>query len=129
MRVFIIIGLQNKNNSAVMRWGITFLFTCFYLTIIAQENTNDIKKDTFQDSLGIHSQKVDQVELFSTLDSINYFFGLTLGYSLEGITFEPDPALIAVASDDRHDIDVPVFDINDFKGLCDLIEDRFLPKG
>lgn len=37
-----------------------------------------------------------------------------------------EPKLIAVASDDRLDIDVPVFDINDDKGLCDLIEARYL---
>lgn len=79
-----------------MRCCMSFLFTCFCLTIIAQENTNDKKEDTVRDSQGITSQKVDQVELFSTQDSINYFFGLTVGYSLEGISFEPDPALIAV---------------------------------
>ena len=33
-----------------------------------------------------------------------------------------DPALIAVASDDRLDLDVPVHDINDYIGLCDRIE-------
>jgi molybdopterin-guanine dinucleotide biosynthesis protein MobB len=39
---------------------------------------------------------------------------------------EHDPQLIAVASDSSLDIDVPVYDINDAAGLCDLIEQRFL---
>ena len=37
-----------------------------------------------------------------------------------------DPSLIAVASDSYLEIDVPVFDINDATGICDLIEDRYL---
>ncbi|WP_429885197.1 molybdopterin-guanine dinucleotide biosynthesis protein B [Geoalkalibacter halelectricus] len=37
-----------------------------------------------------------------------------------------DPTLIAVASDEPLDIDVPVYDINDAQGLCDLIVARFL---
>jgi len=37
-----------------------------------------------------------------------------------------DPTLIAVASNDHLEIDVPVFDIDDFRGICDLIETRFL---
>jgi len=37
-----------------------------------------------------------------------------------------DPTLIAVASDDHPEADVPVFGINDFRGICDLIEMRFL---
>lgn len=39
---------------------------------------------------------------------------------------EQDPSLFAVASDVPLELDVPVFDINDAKGLCDLIESRFL---
>jgi molybdopterin-guanine dinucleotide biosynthesis protein B/molybdopterin-guanine dinucleotide biosynthesis protein len=41
-----------------------------------------------------------------------------------GETF--DPALIAVASDEPLELDVPVFDINDAAGLADLIIARFL---
>lgn len=37
-----------------------------------------------------------------------------------------DPSLLAVASDEALDIDVPVFNINDPEGICDLIENRFL---
>ena len=37
-----------------------------------------------------------------------------------------DPTLMAVASDEALDLDVPVFDIDDIKGLCDFIENRFL---
>lgn len=37
-----------------------------------------------------------------------------------------DPTLIAVASNDHLETDVPVFDIDDFRGICDLIEVRFL---
>jgi molybdopterin-guanine dinucleotide biosynthesis protein B/molybdopterin-guanine dinucleotide biosynthesis protein len=37
-----------------------------------------------------------------------------------------DPHLIAVASDQPLDLDVPVFDINDSKGLVELIVSRFL---
>lgn len=37
-----------------------------------------------------------------------------------------DPELFAVASDDQLELDVPVFNINDFKGICNLIETKFL---
>lgn len=39
---------------------------------------------------------------------------------------EHDSTLIAVASDSQIEVDVPVFDINDATGLCDLIEERHL---
>ena len=39
---------------------------------------------------------------------------------------EQDPTLIAVASDSPLVVDVPLYDINDAKGLCDLIVERFL---
>ncbi|MHB8709331.1 MAG: molybdopterin-guanine dinucleotide biosynthesis protein B [Desulfuromonadales bacterium] len=39
---------------------------------------------------------------------------------------EHDPQLIAVASDTDLQLDVPVYDINDAMGLCDLIAQRFL---
>jgi molybdopterin-guanine dinucleotide biosynthesis protein MobB len=39
---------------------------------------------------------------------------------------EHDPTLIAVASNDHLEADVPVFDINDFQGICNLIEMRYL---
>lgn len=39
---------------------------------------------------------------------------------------EDDPTLFAVASDEALELDVPVFDINDAVGLCDLIVERFL---
>lgn len=39
---------------------------------------------------------------------------------------EHDPTLIAVASDEALELDVPVYDINDATGLCDFIEARFL---
>ena len=37
-----------------------------------------------------------------------------------------DPTLIAVASDSPLEIDVPLYDINDVQGLCDLIVERYL---
>jgi len=37
-----------------------------------------------------------------------------------------DPTLIAVAADSQLEVDVPLYDINDTKGLCDLITERFL---
>lgn len=37
-----------------------------------------------------------------------------------------DKSLLAVASDEPLDMDVPVYDINDALGLCDFIEERFL---
>lgn len=37
-----------------------------------------------------------------------------------------DPTLLAVASDEPLTLDVPVYDINDVKGLIDLIVARFL---
>lgn len=39
---------------------------------------------------------------------------------------EHDPTLIAVASDSPLEVDVPLYDINDSQGLCDLIVERFL---
>ncbi len=39
---------------------------------------------------------------------------------------EYDSNLFAVASDSSLDLDVPVYDINDAPGLCDLIAKRFL---
>lgn len=39
---------------------------------------------------------------------------------------EHDPTLIAVASDRPLTVDVPVYDINDSVGLCDLIVKKFL---
>jgi len=39
---------------------------------------------------------------------------------------EHDPTLFAVASDEALTLDVPVYDLNDAPGLCDLIEGRFL---
>jgi molybdopterin-guanine dinucleotide biosynthesis protein B/molybdopterin-guanine dinucleotide biosynthesis protein len=39
---------------------------------------------------------------------------------------EHDSTLIAVASDERLELDVPVYDLNDAAGLCDFIEARFL---
>jgi len=39
---------------------------------------------------------------------------------------ENDPTLIAVATDMPRELDVPVYDINDVNGLCDLIVARFL---
>ncbi|MDX2495259.1 MAG: molybdopterin-guanine dinucleotide biosynthesis protein B [Desulfuromusa sp.] len=39
---------------------------------------------------------------------------------------EYDPALLAVASDCPLKLDVPVYDINDADGLCDLITQKFL---
>lgn len=39
---------------------------------------------------------------------------------------EHDETLIAVASDSPLDLDVPLYDINDTKGLCDLIIKRYL---
>jgi len=37
-----------------------------------------------------------------------------------------DERLIAVASDQRFDVDVPQFDLGDVAGLADLVEVRFL---
>jgi molybdopterin-guanine dinucleotide biosynthesis protein MobB len=39
---------------------------------------------------------------------------------------EHDPCLFAVASDSPLELDVPVYDINDANGLCDLIIKKFL---
>ncbi|HIJ96827.1 MAG TPA: molybdopterin-guanine dinucleotide biosynthesis protein B [Desulfuromonadales bacterium] len=39
---------------------------------------------------------------------------------------EYDETLIAFASDEHLDVDVPVFDINDFVGICNFIENRFV---
>ncbi len=40
-----------------------------------------------------------------------------------------DPALVAVASDCSLELDIPVFDLNDAVGLCDLIIKKFLSVG
>jgi len=39
---------------------------------------------------------------------------------------EYDPTLIAVAADSPLEVDVPVFDIDNVQGLCDLIVERYL---
>jgi len=39
-----------------------------------------------------------------------------------------DESLLAIASDQPLDSDVPCFDINDSKGIADVIEERFLRK-
>jgi len=39
---------------------------------------------------------------------------------------EYDETLIALASDEKIDVDVPIFDINDFVGICDFIEIKYL---
>jgi len=39
---------------------------------------------------------------------------------------EHDPTLVAVASDAKLELDVPVLDLNDAKGVADFIEERFL---
>jgi molybdopterin-guanine dinucleotide biosynthesis protein MobB len=39
---------------------------------------------------------------------------------------ENDPALLAVASDDDLKLDVPVFNLNDYEGICNLIEKKYL---
>jgi molybdopterin-guanine dinucleotide biosynthesis protein MobB len=39
---------------------------------------------------------------------------------------EHDANLIAVASDSPMRVDVPLYDINDAQGLCDLVEERYL---
>jgi molybdopterin-guanine dinucleotide biosynthesis protein MobB len=39
---------------------------------------------------------------------------------------EHDPTLIAVASDSPLQVDVPLYNINDAKGICDLIVEQFL---
>ena len=39
---------------------------------------------------------------------------------------EHDPTLVAVASDAKLELDVPVLDLNDARGVADFIEERFL---
>jgi molybdopterin-guanine dinucleotide biosynthesis protein len=39
---------------------------------------------------------------------------------------EYDANLIAVASDSPMRVDVPLYDINDAQGLCDLVVERYL---
>jgi molybdopterin-guanine dinucleotide biosynthesis protein MobB len=39
---------------------------------------------------------------------------------------EHDPTLVAVASDAKIELDVPVLDLNDAKAVADFIEERFL---
>ncbi|MEN8686586.1 MAG: molybdopterin-guanine dinucleotide biosynthesis protein B [Desulfuromonadales bacterium] len=39
---------------------------------------------------------------------------------------EYDPTLIAVAADNPLEIDVPLYDIDNIRGLCDLIVERYL---
>ena len=41
---------------------------------------------------------------------------------------EHDPTLIAVASDSDLTVGVPLFDINDYDGLCNLIESQVIEK-
>jgi molybdopterin-guanine dinucleotide biosynthesis protein MobB len=39
---------------------------------------------------------------------------------------EFDETLIALASDEKIEVDVPVYDINDFVSICDFIEKKYL---
>jgi len=39
---------------------------------------------------------------------------------------ERDETLIAVASDGKFTLDVPLFDLNDFTAICDFIEEKYL---
>ena len=41
---------------------------------------------------------------------------------------ESDPTLVAVASDEPLDLDVPIFDIDDVDGVASFIEKRFLSR-
>ena len=39
---------------------------------------------------------------------------------------EHDPTLVAVASDERLELDVPVFELNDARSIADFLEQRFI---
>lgn len=79
----------------VMRF-VTIAFLSF-LTISGF--SQDAVKKTNADTVGqadVQMQQEDQIELFSPLDSINYFFGISLGHSVRSANFKIDPALVAV---------------------------------
>jgi molybdopterin-guanine dinucleotide biosynthesis protein B len=46
----------------------------------------------------------------------------------ESLLSNPENGLIAVVSDNRFDLDLPVFDLDEIKELVDFIEDRFLKR-
>jgi molybdopterin-guanine dinucleotide biosynthesis protein MobB len=102
---------------------------------------------TSQDKLAIIKQNPDRQEP-PVLESIERYFGdmdivITEGFKKnkfpkievhrtacgDRLLYRDDtydPTLIAVASDSKLQIDVPVFDLNDAKTICDFIETRFL---
>ena len=44
------------------------------------------------------------------------------------LLYDKEDSLLAIAADVKLDADVPCFDINDAKGIADLIENKFLKK-
>ena len=75
--------------------SVLFVLSCLVVNVISQDGAPGsnadplVKKDTVYES-------GEKIELYSALDSINYFFGISLGHSIKGATFKTDPALIAV---------------------------------
>jgi FKBP-type peptidyl-prolyl cis-trans isomerase FklB len=81
------------------------LFSCFLLLLIPEKKR---KKDMRLLTAAIlilvmvsgfaqnPASESDEIELYSPLDSINYYFGISLGHSIRGASFKIDPALVAV---------------------------------
>lgn len=72
----------------------------------------------------IHSADLVLVEGFKNNPFPKIEVSLTA--SKHGILCTPEDGLIAIASDRKHDLGVPCFDIDDIAGLVSLIEDHFL---
>ena len=65
------------------------------VTGFAQDPASPSDADSLdQREAQLHQQ--DEIELYTALDSINYFFGISLGHSIKGANFKIDPALVAV---------------------------------
>jgi len=95
MLVFSIIGFPKYKRIAMRKISGLFVLSIMVVNGLSQDADpvsdadSSIMKDTIYES-------GEKIELYSALDSINYFFGISLGHSVKGATFKTDPALIAV---------------------------------
>lgn len=94
-RILLLLG-SKAIKMILMKILTTFIILTIVVHGLAQDTTSNNVEPGTQASKDTIIQHSDQVELFSALDSLNYYFGITLGYSIKGASFKSDPALVAV---------------------------------
>jgi len=75
-----------------MTMVILFLWT---ISGLCQDQKEEISADSVHQN-SARTEQGDHIDLYSPLDSINYYFGISLGHSVRSASFEIDPALVAV---------------------------------